>query len=445
MEERNYRINWLGLFIKVIVFVVVVLLAIWLISKIVYRNKGLSIEENNQKFQDAVVEYFTNNLPKANGTRTVTLKQLINAKYIKNLKTTNGKKCDTSSSKATIEQIDNYYSIKSELVCENQKEVTYIKLGNEECTDCDKVVNGLKINNTTTVVENTNTSDNTSTTNTNTSTSSNSSSSVSSSNSNNNTSSSYSNSNSSSSNQTVDNTPTILYEYVKETNEYSDWYNGYVTGNNIQNSTKTISTSKYCKNEEQTYYTMSYITYKTNYTYTLELIGLNSNISNVKLNSSNYFSSLTDYQNYIDIKNSTVSMVGSANNGVTGNASTLKNASLTSSNFTFTTSDIYKKNGSYYIDLNVVIKNINNVTPTYLSSARSYVYYVPIKFTFNYTDLNNCITEQSTNEKVGYTIVDTYNETIDIYRYIITVKEYKYSNLTSLDGYTKTGNTKTVD
>ena len=38
MEEKNYGINWLGLFIKVIVFVVVVLLAIWLISMITLRN-----------------------------------------------------------------------------------------------------------------------------------------------------------------------------------------------------------------------------------------------------------------------------------------------------------------------------------------------------------------------------------------------------------------------
>ena len=34
MEEREYGINWLGLFIKVIIFVVVVLLAIWLLSKL---------------------------------------------------------------------------------------------------------------------------------------------------------------------------------------------------------------------------------------------------------------------------------------------------------------------------------------------------------------------------------------------------------------------------
>ena len=50
MEERNYGINWLGLFIKVIVFVVVVLLAIWLISKVVSRNKGLTFIKD-QEFQ----------------------------------------------------------------------------------------------------------------------------------------------------------------------------------------------------------------------------------------------------------------------------------------------------------------------------------------------------------------------------------------------------------
>ena len=43
MEDKKYEINWLGLFIKVIVFVVAVLLIIWLISKLTL-NKGLSIE-----------------------------------------------------------------------------------------------------------------------------------------------------------------------------------------------------------------------------------------------------------------------------------------------------------------------------------------------------------------------------------------------------------------
>ena len=52
MEDKKYEINWLGLFIKVIVYVVAVLLIIWLISKLTL-NKGLSIEENLKLFSDS--------------------------------------------------------------------------------------------------------------------------------------------------------------------------------------------------------------------------------------------------------------------------------------------------------------------------------------------------------------------------------------------------------
>ena len=53
MEDKKYEINWLGLFIKVIVFVVAVLLIIWLISKLTL-NKGeyediLSLAEKYNK------------------------------------------------------------------------------------------------------------------------------------------------------------------------------------------------------------------------------------------------------------------------------------------------------------------------------------------------------------------------------------------------------------
>ena len=85
MEDKKYEINWLGLFIKVIVFVVAVLLIIWLISKLTL-NKGLSIEENLKLFSDSSVEYFKKNLPEEGETSQVTLNQLIKWDYLKELK-----------------------------------------------------------------------------------------------------------------------------------------------------------------------------------------------------------------------------------------------------------------------------------------------------------------------------------------------------------------------
>ena len=82
MEDKKYEINWLGLFIKVIVFVVAVLLIIWLISKLTL-NKGLSIEKNLKLFSDSSVEYFKKNLPEEGETSQVTLNQLIKWDYLK--------------------------------------------------------------------------------------------------------------------------------------------------------------------------------------------------------------------------------------------------------------------------------------------------------------------------------------------------------------------------
>lgn len=231
MEEKNfYGINWIGLFIKVIVFVIVVLLAIWLISKIVLKNKGLPFEENKKLFLDATVEYFKENLPEEGTKKSVTLKKLITKEYIDTLKDEKGNECNTKKSTSQIELENDHYNIKSEIVCGNKSEITYIKLGNENCEDCYIKVKDLEIkkkkeeekepekteqNNNTIPNNNVN-----------------------------------SNVNNNTNTETTKQTEVILYEYIKETTEYSDWYVGNVTGNNIENSTQKISYSKYCKEDK---------------------------------------------------------------------------------------------------------------------------------------------------------------------------------------------------
>jgi len=296
MEERKYEINWLGLFIKVIIFVVVVLLAIWLVSKIIRRDKGLSFEENNKLFKEASVEYFSKNLPEAGETSTVTLKQLISWDYLNKLKNEKGKACDTKNSKSKIELIDNYYSIKTELICGENRGTTYIKFGNQECTNCDVKIEGLEIKKEeqTETKEENKTSEPETTTPTSKKDPD------------------YVEQDTRKGSETTQPTNQIvLYEYIKEVDEYSDWYTGKVTGKNIENSTKKVSYSKFCKK----------------------------------------------------------------------------------------------------------------------------------------TNLNNCITDKTANASnySGYKKVSTWNENIDIYRYKITVTEYKYSNAESLEGYTKTGKTKIAD
>lgn len=423
MEDKKYEINWLGLFIKVIVFVVAVLLIIWLISKLTL-NKGLSIEENLKLFSDSSVEYFKKNLPEEGETSQVTLNQLIKWDYLKELKDKKGKTCDKENSKSTIVLEDNYYNIKTELKCNKETKTSEIKLGNSECEVCDIKIENLPINkkedkpheeekpisNETSKGGTTSASNNTT-------------------------------------NTPSTPTTTILYEYVKNVDRYSDWYNGKVTGKNIENSTKVVSYSKYCQNEELTYYTISYTTYLGYHSYTLELINLNTN-ENVKLLSSSYFTDINDYINYLNKRNESLSYVGGTNTKVNSddNPYDYKNHALTSNNFTFNVSNVYKKNGKYYVDITMNINNFNGVTPYYLNKINRNIYYVPVKFTLT-NNKSNCVIDKTENSSKynNYTVVDTWNEYTDIYRYKITTIEYKYSNQESLEGYTKTGKTKVVN
>lgn len=424
MEDKKYEINWLGLFIKVIVFVVAVLLIIWLISKLTL-NKGLSIEENLKLFNDSSIEYFKKNLPEEGETSQVTLNQLIKWDYLKELKDKKGKTCDKENSKSTIVLEDNYYNIKTELKCNKETKTSEIKLGNSECEVCDIKIEDLPINKKEDKPheEEKPISNETSKGGT-----------------------------TSASNNTTNNTPstpttTILYEYVKNVDRYSDWYNGKVTGKNIENSTKVVSYSKYCQNEELTYYTISYTTYLGYHSYTLELINLNTN-ENVKLLSSSYFIDINDYINYLNKRNESLSYVGGTNTKVNSddNPYDYKNHALTSNNFTFNVSNVYKRNGKYYVDITMNINNFNGVTPYYLNKINKNIYYIPIKFTLT-NNKSNCVIDKTENSSkyTNYTVVDTWNEYTDIYRYKITTIEYKYSNQESLEGYTKTGKTKVVN
>lgn len=434
MEEENYGINWLGLFIKVIIFVVVILLAIWLISKIALRNKGLSLEENNSLFQDAVVEYFKKNLPDEKEENTVTLKKLIRLDYLDELKNEKGASCNTEKSKAKIELVDDYYSIKTELVCDSKSKTEYIKLGNNECANCDIKVEGLVINKETNTDKEMS-EEKTESTDTNKTVS----------NTTNNTSNNTTNKgNVSGSSTTV--TKKVLYEYVKYNTEYTEWYVGKVTGNNIENDRQKVEYATYCKNETEKYYTVGYVTSSSNkkYTYTLELKNID-NAKSLKVSSDSYFERITDYRSYINKRNEELAMVGNNskyNINIT-DPYDLREASLKEDNFTYSISKPYKEEGKYYVDITVRIKNLDEVVP-YETNFGAKAYFVPIKFNVTYTDKNNCVDDKLDNSQNydNYVVVDTWNKYIDVYRYKISIPEYKYSESTSLEGYTKTGKTK---
>ena len=75
MEDEN-RINWLGLFIKIVIIFIFALIIVWLVVKIIGRNKLSDTFKNNINSMESVaVEYFKGeDLPLSKGqSKKITL------------------------------------------------------------------------------------------------------------------------------------------------------------------------------------------------------------------------------------------------------------------------------------------------------------------------------------------------------------------------------------
>ena len=155
---------------------------------------------------------------------------------------------------------------------------------------------------------------------------------------------------------------------------------------------------------------------------------------------SHFSNGLTDYEEYIKLKNSgNIYATGnkdSANVSV-GTATNFRNTSLKSSNFDFDVSGIYLKSGIYRTKVTISYYNINGVSPQYSSKLGRNVYFVPIKFDVRYINKNDCIwdTEENAYKYPNYEITDKKTE----YYWMHRKPEYKWSTQTELEGYEYTG------
>ena len=123
-------------FIKIMLIIVIVFLSIWLYSK--YKvNKEIDTNEltkeqvfsnNLEKVKNAALKYYdldTVNKLTSNNDK-VTLKVLIDKKYIKKLKDYDNKSCNINKTYALLTKIDDYYKMKVNLNCQGVKD--YISL-----------------------------------------------------------------------------------------------------------------------------------------------------------------------------------------------------------------------------------------------------------------------------------------------------------------------------
>jgi hypothetical protein len=378
MEDEK-KINWLSLFIKIVIAFAFILIIVWLVSKLINRNKLSDTFKNNiNNMETVAVKYFKDiDLPTKQGESIkVTLGEMIEKELIVSVKTSEGGKCDTKDSYSKITRKKDNYEVETRLECGKEENTITRKFSFNDCKNCttDTKNNNTKNNDT----KNNNTDGNNSTNNSNKS------------------------------------TGVTYYEYVKEWTTYTKWMKGNKTGDNIENKYKYYATA------EKTYYSLGIINKKDIKDNTIEYRLKLNDVPNSKY----YFTTIKESSYYNDEKefasDKSISVVKDSSLTIDN----IKEYSLKENNFTYKLTPYYYK-GTFYINVKVNIRSlegIKNIKDKYL---------VPIKITikFNSGDI------VTTKSEGSY-------DTITYYRYIQKNRDVIWSADNYVEGYTKTGNTK---
>lgn len=377
MEDEK-KINWLSLFIKIIIAFAFILIIVWLVSKLINRNKLSDTFKNNiNNMETVAVKYFKDvDLPTKQGeSLKITLYEMIEKELIVSVKTGEGEKCNTKSSYSKITRRKNDYEVETNLECGKEKNTITRSFSLKDCKNCTTNTNNGSTNN--------NNGDN-----------------------------SNNNNNGNTNNNT--NTGVTYYEYVKEWTTYTKWMKGNKTGDNIENKYEYYSTA------EKTYYSLGVINKKDIKNNTIEYTLKLNNVPNNKY----YFTTIKDVSYYSGEKEFTtdknISMV--KNNDLT--LDTIEGYSLKENNFTYKLTPYYYK-GNFYINVKINIKSLDNI------KTIKDKYLVPLKITvkFNSGDI------VTTKPEGSY-------DTITYYRYVQKNRDVIWSTESYVEGYTKTGNTK---
>lgn len=366
--EIERKINWLGLFIKVVIVFIFVLIIIWLVSKIINKNKLSDTFLNNINNMEKVsLEYFkTVDLPLNKGDSVkVTLRELIEKELIISVDNNSQNTCDTDKSYSKITREKNKYNVETYLKCGKEENKIKETFSLSDCKNCsqknDDEINKGDIDNSENTHNNGNSNDSTD-------------------NENSNVASDVTNS-----------------EHVNETITYTKWMRGNLTGKNIENR------YEYYGIDFATYYTIGVIpSNKKTITYTLKL----NNVPNKKY----YFTTIetvdnfdiSEESNYVNEKN--VSMY--KGNKVNIPSDGMEDYSLVANNFTYKLSPYYRE-GNFYIRITININNTENVETYYDSKLKINAYLIPLKVNVKFA--SNEITDTEPNGKY---------ETIAYYRYV---------------------------
>lgn len=378
--ESEKRINWLSLFIKVVIIFVFVLIIIWLISKIIGKNKLSETFINNINNMEKVsIEYFkTIDLPLNKGKKLkITLGELIEKELIVSVNNNSEHTCDMKESYSEIAREKNKYVVTTTLKCGKEKNTIKKDFSLEDCKNCNQSTNS-ELNNDQNV----------------------------------------NNSNNSNNNANTSNGVTY-YEHVKETTSYTKWMRGSLTGDNIENR------YEYYGVDYATYYTMGVIPKdKTSITYTLKLNSVPDN--------KYYFTTIeevtnfnkTEENDYLNEKNVSLHKESTTNIPTRD----IYKYSLGEENFTYKLSPYYRK-GSFYVNVTINLVSTNNTESYYDSKLQKDAYLIPLKIKIKFA--SNEISETKPSGEY---------ETISYYRYKVINKEIIWSTENYVEGYIKTGN-----
>lgn len=397
MEEER-RINWLSLFIKIIIIFIFVLIIIWLISKITAKTRLSDTFKNNiGNMETVATNYFKDvDLPlEKDKSLKITLGEMIEKELIVSLNGKNEATCDTKKSFSKITRKKNNYLLTTKLKCENESSTISKEILLKDCRNCSKKTKDNKDNKKSAIkeennkVEETNTKTNTS--------------------------------NDEKINNDVNNKGITYYEYAKETITYTKWMKGDVTGDNIENKYEYYGVAS------DTYYSLGTINendFRVGNTinYTLKV--------NKVPNSKYYFSKIENISYYINSEdNNYLNEAKISSNGVKYSMpKSISNYSLTSNNFDYTLSPYYRK-GIFYVDVEIYIKNVDGVNS--YKSGNNKIYYVPLKLNIKFA-----------SDEITTSIPSGDYDTITYYRYVQKNKEILWSPNDFVEGYTKTGNSE---
>lgn len=381
MEEER-KINWLGLFMKMIIIFIFILIIIWLVSKITTKTRlSDTFKQNINNMETVATNYYkTVDLPQEKGEELkISLGEMIDKGLIVSGNDKDVTKCDKEKSFSTITREKKNYVLSTTLKCGNEKSTITKKFSFKDCKNCSettKSTNENKANNKENKESN------------------------------------------NSQNANTSNNGITYYEYVKENVSYTKWMKGNVTGDNIENK------YEYYGIANATYYSLGIINEKDlkigntiNYTLKVNKVP-NKKYYFSKVKSSSYLIN-SEESNYLNEKN--ISLVKQNNNI----PSTITKYSLTSNNFTYNFSPYYRK-GVFYVDVEISIISVDGLTP--YKDGNKNIYFVPLKLDIEFA-----------SDEITTTIPSGDYNTITYYRYVTITKDIIWSSESYVEGYTKTG------